>query len=150
MFSDTFEALKEIMEQATDSQTASSTEMDKLKKRLTTIETDLEEKDKALLDNEEQMLAMTDQIEQAQKEGVALKKMVANFEDMEVKHEEKKAQMLEQMKERSDMIEQLESLKGQADEENAKLQELLAEADQQLRQVEMRIGPLEQENEAMQ
>ena len=37
--------------------------MDKLKRRVAQIETDLEEKDQALLENEKQMLQLTDQVE---------------------------------------------------------------------------------------
>ena len=54
---------------------------------------------------------------------------MVEFEDLEVQNEERKARMLEQMRERSEMLEELENLKSQADEENVKLQELLTEAD---------------------
>ena len=46
-----------------EAQTASQTEIEKLKKRLSQIETDLEDKDKTLLEQETQMLALTDQVE---------------------------------------------------------------------------------------
>ena len=55
------------MANAKEAQTASQSEIDKLKKRLSQIETDLEEKDKTLLDQETQMLALTDQVEDYQK-----------------------------------------------------------------------------------
>ena len=49
--------------QQSEAQTASQTEIDKLKKRLSQIETDLESKDRTLLEQETQMLALTDQVE---------------------------------------------------------------------------------------
>ena len=45
----------------------SQVEMEKLQKRLKQIEEDLVEKDKTLLDNETQMLELTDQVEAYQK-----------------------------------------------------------------------------------
>ena len=88
-----------------EKQTGSQAEIDKLKKRLTQIETDLEEKDRTLLEQETQMLALTDQVEANQKVEEGLRQQLVNFEDMEQKNEEKKAQLLEQIRERSDMIE---------------------------------------------
>ena len=43
-----------------EAQTASQVEMDKLKKRVSQIETDLEEKDKEMLEQEKQLLSLTD------------------------------------------------------------------------------------------
>ena len=96
------------------------------------------------------MMELTEQVEAHQKREEGLNTKIAEMEDLATKMEENKTQLLQQMKERSDLIEELESLKSQAEDENQKLQELLTEADNQLREVESRIGPLEQENEQMQ
>ena len=85
--------------------TGSQTEIEKLKKRLTQIETDLEEKDRTLLEQETQMLALTDRIEANQKVEEGLRQRLVDFQDMEYQNEEKKAQLIEQIRERSDMLE---------------------------------------------
>lgn len=73
---------------------ASQSEIDKLKKRLSQIETDLEEKDKTLLEQETQMLALTDQVEASQKLQDGLRQRIAESEEQELRYEEGKAKLL--------------------------------------------------------
>ena len=73
---------------------ASQSEIDKLKKRLSQIETDLEDKDKTLLEQETQMLALTDEVEASQKLQDGLRQRIAESEEQELRHEEGKAKLL--------------------------------------------------------
>lgn len=119
---DAFEKITQSAQsQQNEAQTASQTEIDKLKKRLGQIEEDLESKDRTLLEQETQMLALTDQVEESQKVEENLRERIAEMEDLELKAEEAKNELLDQLKERDGMVDRLESLKGQADDENAKL-----------------------------
>lgn len=135
---------------ANELQSASQKEIDKLRKRVSQIETDLEAKDKTLLEQETQLLKLTDDVEVHQKREDELRKQLQARGDDELAFEEKKQELLAKIKAKDDDLVQLESLKSQADDEILKLQDLLSEADNQLRQVEIRIGPLEQENQALQ
>ncbi len=89
----------------------------------------MEAKDKTLLEQETQMLALTDQVDAHQKLEEGLKKQISDFKESELEMERKKGELLEKMREKDANIESLESLKSQADEENLKLQEILEEAD---------------------
>lgn len=57
------------------------------------------------------MLALTDQVEAYQKSEEGLNQRVADFEEMEMKNEEAKTQMLEKMKEQTTVLEELQNLK---------------------------------------
>ena len=67
-----------------EAQTASQVEMDKLKKRVSQIETDLEEKDKEMLEQEKQLLSLTDQVEAHQKLEESLKRQISELEDAQL------------------------------------------------------------------
>ena len=64
------------------------------------------------------MLALTDQVDAHQKLQEGLKKQIADYQDNELRMEQKQTEMLEKITESRDAYEQLESLKSQADEEN--------------------------------
>ena len=76
--------------QQVETQAASQVEIDKLKKRLTSIETDLESKDKELLTQETQMMELTEQVEAHQKREEGLNTKIAEMEDVATKMEENK------------------------------------------------------------
>ena len=59
-------------------------------------------KDKTLLDQETQMMELTEQVEAHQKHEETLNQKIAEHEDAALKMEEGKAQMLSQLKERND------------------------------------------------
>ena len=63
--------------------------VEKLKKRLQQIETDIADKDQQLLDQETQLLQLTDTVQSSQKKEDELRKKLSAFDELEMQHEAK-------------------------------------------------------------